>query len=102
MLDIFNNNKDILEELNIILDNIMEFNIIYNALKTASDKKNIIIHTGLVHSEKIVFWLTSTYLYEIVDEKGITETKNFETMTNGCLELSNTIDNQLSTINYIR
>jgi len=55
-----------------------------------------------MHSEKIVFWLTSTYLYKIVEEKGITSTKNIETMpiTNGCIKLSKTIDNQLSTINY--
>jgi hypothetical protein len=102
LLNIFNTNKFILEELNIILDNIMEFYTILNAFNSESDKKNIIIHTGLVHAEKIVFWLTSAYSYNIVEEKGITNIETIETMpiTNGCLELSKTIDNQLSTINY--
>ena len=102
LLDIFNNNKIILEELNIILDNIMEFYIIINIFKNKSDNKNIIIHTGLLHADKIVFWLTSTYLYTIVEEKGITNIETVESMPikNGCIELSKFIDNQLSTINY--
>ena len=102
LLDIFNTNRIILEDLNLILDNIMEFNIILNIFTTKTDKKNIIIHTGLVHSEKIVNWLTSTYLYKIVEEKGITSIKMIGStpIINGCLELSKTIDNQLSTINY--
>lgn len=102
LLDIFNHNKIILEELNATLDNIMEFYTILNIFKTELDKKNTIIHTGLLHAEKIVFWLTLIYSYEIIEEKGITTIDNIESMpiTNGCLQLSKIIDNQLSTINY--
>ena len=96
ILDIFNNDKYILNELNSILDNIMEFYIILNIFN--KNNKNIIIHTGLVHSEKIIFWLTHCYFYETSEEKGITKVKDLEKLTpntNGCLKLSKTIDDHL-------
>jgi hypothetical protein len=96
IVDIFNNHKYILEECNNILDNIMEFYIILNVFN--KNNKNIIIHTGLAHSEKIIFWLTQCYFYETSEEKGITKVKDIEKLTinnNGCLNLSKTIDDHL-------
>jgi len=100
VIKIFNSNKTILEEINCILDDIMEFYIILNIFN--KENKNIIIHTGLMHSNKLLVWLTNYYNYIILEEKGVTKIEQMDTMpiTNGCLELSKVIDNQLSTINY--
>ncbi len=96
ILYIFNNHKYILDELNGILDNIMEFYIILNIF-TLNDK-NAIIHTGLLHSEKIIFWLTNVYSYNIIDTKGINNINHIDTIpiNNGCIELSKNIDDQFS------
>ena len=75
LLHIFNNNINILEELNLTLDNIMEFYIVLNIF-TLNNNKNTIIHSGLAHSNKIIFWLTTTYFYKIIEEKGITKLEN--------------------------
>ena len=79
----------------------MEFYIIFNIFKPNIDTKNIIIHTGLIHSEKIIFWLTKLYSCKIIEEKGITNLENIDTLpiTSGCLKLSKSIDKQLSTKN---
>lgn len=76
----------------------MEFYIILNIFKPQIDTKNIIIHTGLVHSEKIIYWLNNYYSYKIIEEKGINkiEENEIKTIKNGCLELSKSIDKQLS------
>jgi len=93
---IFSSNKVILEELNGILDHIMEFYTALNIFK--KNGKNAIIHTGLMHSEKLIYWLTTIYPYKIIEEKGITAVTKIDTETNitGCLDLSPYIDNQLS------
>ena len=93
--------KFVLEELNSILDNIMEFYVILNIFKPRIDNKNIIIHTGLAHSEKIIYWLTTIYSYKIIEEKGITSIENSDKMplVDGCIKLSNSIDDQLSKMN---
>jgi len=93
---IYDNHKIILEDLNNILDNIMEFYVILNIFKPQIDSKNIIIHTGLVHSEKIIYWLNNYYSYKIIEEKGINkiEENEIKAIKNGCLELSKTIDNK--------
>lgn len=96
IVDIFNNDKYILKEFNNILNDIMEFYIILSLFSV--NNKNIIIHTGLVHSEKIIFWLTQCYFYETSEEKGITKVKDIEKITkntSGCLNLSKTIDDHL-------
>lgn len=95
ILDIFNNNKYILEEFNNILNDIMEFYIILNIFSVTD--KNIIIHTGLAHSEKIIFWITQCYFYKIIEEKGTTKIENIgkESTINGCLRLSNNINDHL-------
>jgi len=100
MLNIFKNNRNILEEVSEILDDIMEFYIILNIFNEIH--KNKIIHTGLLHSEKLLYWLTNYYNYEIIDQKGITKIEQTKRMPipSGCLQLSKVIDNQLSKINY--
>lgn len=91
----------VLEDLNFILDNIMEFYTILNIFKLNIDNKNIIIHTGLAHSEKIIYWLTTIYSYKIIEEKGINTIENSNKMPliDGCIKLSKTIDDQLSKMN---
>jgi hypothetical protein len=87
----------ILEELNNTLDNIMEYNIILSIYNLSVSKKNVIIHIGLIHAEKIVFWLNKLYLYKIVEDKGITSIYNDSiTNNNGCIQLSKMINAQLS------
>ena len=99
ILYIYNNHIDVLEDFNFILDNIMEFYTILNIFKS---NKNVIIHTGLAHSEKIIYWLTTIYSYKIIEENGITSIKQTNTIpiNDGCIKLSKTIDEQLSKYVY--
>lgn len=99
--EIFNKNKNLLEVLDSFLDNIMEFYIIFNIFKFKNDNKNIIVHTGLFHSEKIVFWLENIYYYNIIETKGINYLDELEKtkIKSGCLNLSNNINDQLSNFN---
>jgi hypothetical protein len=102
MLEIYNNNKNVLEEINNILDNIMEYFTIAKIYKLKANRKNILIHAGLSHTEKILSWLINLYEYKIISKNGLNslEEANNVKITNGCLNLPTLIDNQLSTINY--
>jgi hypothetical protein len=102
ILEIYKNNKNVLEEINNILDNIMEYFTIAKIYTLKDDKKNILIHAGLAHTEKILFWLINLYKYKIISNNGINNLEELDNVkiSNGCLNLPAFIDNQLSTINY--
>jgi hypothetical protein len=70
---IFTHKLFILEELNETLDNVMEYNIVLTIYNLAVNRKNVIIHIGLLHAERITFWLNKLYSYKIIEEKGITK-----------------------------
>jgi len=72
---ILKENKNILDEINFHLDNIME---LYTILKIFTDNKNVIIHSGLMHSEKIVDWLINVYNYNIELKYGVNNFENID------------------------
>lgn len=90
--ELYHTNINCLNNINNILDNIMEWYIcakinIYN-------KRPIILHTGLAHSEKVIDLLCEYYKYKIILKQGIN--KMDETVLNnisGCISLPENMDN---------
>jgi hypothetical protein len=66
---IYKNKKEILDQINNILDEIMEWYICTNIIINTT--KPTILHTGLIHSEKVIEWLLKLYNYEIKNSYGI-------------------------------
>lgn len=98
--EIYNKKKHILEELNYLLDSIMEWFAIAKMFNF-NNKKNMIIHTGLFHSNQIIIALIKYYFYSIESIDGINtisqiiENDNIEF---NCINLPKIIENQLSII----
>ena len=96
--NIYKNNINILDSINTILDNIMEWFTIYKLYKS---KKNVIIHTGLYHSEKILYLLLNLYKYKLVSQDGINKISQVENKINQvennseCILIPKIIDNIL-------
>jgi hypothetical protein len=99
--DIFKENKIILEEFNNILDSTMEWFAIAKMFQLKFNKKNVIMHTGLYHSNNIRNKLMDLYEYKIIDNNGINTIKDIENNKNysGCISLSPSVTSQLSIIN---
>ncbi len=99
--DIFKENKIILEEFNNILDSTMEWFAIAKMFQLKFNKKNVIMHTGLYHSNNIRNKLMELYEYKIIDNNGINTIKDIENNKNysGCISLSPSVTSQLSIIN---
>ena len=99
--DLVKENKSILEEFNSILDSIMEWFTIAKMFQLKFNKKNVIIHTGLYHSDNIRNKLMELYDYKIIDINGINTIKDIENYKNysGCVSVPKYIQNQLSIIN---
>jgi hypothetical protein len=102
IVEIFNTNEVILEEINSLLNNIMEYFIISKIFMLKDDNKNIIIHCGLFHSQSIIKWLLKYYNYTITDSKGINNISEIPKINdnNGCLNLNMIINDQLSKKNF--
>lgn len=84
---------EILEKINDILSDIMEWNICADIY--GFKNKSIILHTGLAHSEKIINWLINQYNYYIVSSQGINQiSQTFHTPLNGCIKLPFDLDVQ--------
>lgn len=96
LFDLYKNNIIILNEFNSQLDNIMEFFILCKIYNLKQDKKNIIIHAGLAHSEKIIFWLENLYDYKTRLSSGHNKIDdlNNKKITNGCIVLPEIIHKQ--------
>ena len=98
--NIFKNNIEIGNSLNNILDSIMEWYTIANIFELKYNKKNIIIHTGLYHSNNIKNKLIKSYNYIIEYSNGITKLDSLNTLElSGCVVLPVDIQNKISTIN---
>ncbi len=99
--DIFKENKIILEDFNNILDSTMEWFAIAKMFQLKFNKKNVIMHTGLYHSNNIRNKLMELYEYKIIDNNGINTIKDIENNKNysGCISLSPSVTSQLSIIN---
>jgi hypothetical protein len=99
IVDIHENHKDILIELNIILDSCMEWFIIAKMYElTFTNNNNIIIHTGLFHSERINNILHDIYNYKIINQSGINTIDNAENNEDltGCITLPNSIEEKIN------
>lgn len=99
--DLVKEDRSIFEEFNSILDSIMEWFAIAKMFQLKFNKKNVIIHTGLYHSDNIRNKLIELYNYKIIDIDGINTIKDIENNKNysGCISLPLHIQNQLSIIN---
>lgn len=67
MLEMYNNHKDVLENVNNLTSNMMEW---YVLLLVYNSKKNAIIHVGLAHSERLLGILTQTHQFFIEKQIG--------------------------------
>jgi len=96
ILELTNVKKEILEEINDLLDDIMEWYTIAKIFSIDPDK-NIIIHTGLFHSSKIICCLHSIYNYKIINQDGINKIEDLEEkkINSGCINLPKFIEDQL-------
>lgn len=87
---------NILEDINEILDSIMEWYCIAKMYEL-NDNKNIIIHTGVFHSERIIQNLITYYNYKIQKMDGINNMEYIENkeIITGCINLPKNIEIQL-------
>jgi hypothetical protein len=81
-------NKEMLEKLNNILNDIMEWTIcalIYN-----NQNRPIVLHAGLYHTEKVIEWLTNNYNYTIITEHGVNKMSESDSSSiiHGCVNVS--------------
>lgn len=87
--DIKQNHVNILEGINDILNDIMEW---YICAKIELKKhRPIIIHAGLFHTDNVIKWLSSHYNYNIIKDEGINSMEESESATdiNGCVNIGN-------------
>jgi hypothetical protein len=83
---LYKNNIKVLESVNNILNNIMEWYIC--AKINLYKNKPVILHTGLAHSEKIIKWLQNNYDYNIITQNGINNLdETINTTLDGCIHL---------------
>lgn len=95
--DIFNHNVNdiartnmlIVNDINDILNNIIEWNIVFNIYKSIN--KKIIIHAGLYHTERVIDWLVKYYDYKIIFKKGVNKIIDLNDIVHGCVELDKNI-----------
>ena len=81
-------NNIILEDINDILNDIMEWYIC--AKIELKCKRPIIIHTGLFHSDNVIVWLIKHYNYNVLKKEGINTIEESETNTiDGCINIGN-------------
>lgn len=85
------NEKNVLEEINILLNIIMEFYTIMQVYKLSLFGVNrFIIHAGLFHTSNIVKWLRHLYNFELIDTDGLTDFDKVNlTKHTGCLNIPN-------------
>lgn len=73
-----------------LINNIMEWYICANIILHTN--KSIIIHTGLLHSEKVINLLINIYNYTNIYSIGINKIKEIENINSGCVKIPNIID----------
>ncbi len=86
-------NLEFLELINLLLDQIMEWNICANIM--ANSDKSIIVHAGLAHSDKLVQLLQSHYQYDKINEIGINNLDlAYGNNMSGCMDMPADTDSQ--------
>lgn len=90
MIDIYNNDIEFLSKINHFISMLMEW---YTILLIFNSNKNIMLHTGLAHSQKIIEMLEKVYLFRVVELIGINKFNDLPTNTpTACIYLpQNTI-----------
>jgi len=91
--EIYRLNIELLENINNLLNEIMEWYIC--ACIDLYKHKTVIIHTGLAHSEKVINWLIEHYNFKFINKVGINklDETNFKTIS-GCVSLPLELDLQ--------
>jgi hypothetical protein len=104
MEELYKTNSKILEDINDLLDEIMEWYIC--ACIDLYKHRPIIIHTGLAHSEKIIDWLINYYNFKFINKVGVNKLSevnvngfNFSNV-NGCVQLPSDLDNQFGGFSF--
>jgi hypothetical protein len=92
---IYSFNKNLLDSINDLLDEIMEWYTVSKLEKL--NIKNNIIHTGLYHSENIIKLLLNKYNYRIIIYDGINKLSNDidNKITNGCIKIPSFVNSLL-------
>jgi hypothetical protein len=85
-----NNNINLLSDMMDIVDQVMEWYICAKIMDYQN--KNIILHAGLAHTEKIIYWLENFYGYKKVYQTGVNNMKDTSEDIDGCQDISDEID----------
>ena len=81
---IFYNYIQILKDFNNLIDDIMEW---YTCVVIYLYNSNDIIHTGLAHSETIIYLLQKFYNFVITKKYGIFNIKDSNSLSSGCVSI---------------
>jgi hypothetical protein len=86
--DLYKTNQTVLEQINLLLNEIMEFYTCMQLYKQSLLNNNkFIIHKGLFHTSNLLVWFTNLYGFKILDNSGLTEFDKIDEKHNGCLHL---------------
>ena len=89
ILYIYKNNRNILEKLNKILDDCMEWYIC--VLIKINEYSNTIVHAGLYHTEKVILYLKKYYKYKDIKIEGINKINNINNEVYSCQPIDSNI-----------
>jgi len=99
--ELININNNLLEQINDITSEIMEWYSIAKIIQGVNENKSsIILHAGLAHTTNIIKLLEMNYGYNIENDVGLTDMSDIENNINennisGCLHLPFNIEKQL-------
>ena len=89
--DIYKTDKKVLEHINLLLNEIMEFYTCMQLYKQCLLNNNkFIIHKGLFHTSNLLVWFTSLYGFKIISNSGLTDFDKVDEYHTGCLDLPKT------------
>jgi hypothetical protein len=88
--DIFNSDKQLLQEINQILCDCMELYTIMELYNQGlNGTRRFIIHAGLFHTSNIIKLFAEIYKFKIIDNNGLTNFDNIDKIShNGCNNIS--------------
>jgi hypothetical protein len=93
--DLLKNNENLLEQINDLISDIMEWYSIAKIFQGIDENKNsFILHAGLAHTTNIINLLKIHYGFKLVEEFGTTDMSNLNNQNNGCLHLPIYIEKQ--------
>ena len=102
--ELININQNLLEQINELTSEIMEWYSIAKIIQGVNENKNsIILHAGLAHTTNIIRLLEMDYGYNKTDDSGLTDMSSIEYINenninenniNGCLQVPNYIEKQ--------